>query len=329
MTWQQGMPSLMGNVMRPPAAQVPSLMNYQPGDWSKVAYQMAGSPNQGPYPSVPTPPMPAGVTNGTASSGGSAIGGTALGLLSVLAKNPSLIKSAYNGVSGLLGGTAPADVADTAAAAGDAASGLDSGAAAGATAYGTDAAVTPAVSPLTSELPATATGTYAAPAASAPAASAAPAAAAAAPAVGGLMGGSALGAGAPGVFASGNAAAGSAGAASGLSGAGLAASTLPFAALAGIALSNAASADSANNAGNSAMNAWMKANGVTYKPAAWNTNSGQSTFGSEQMAHGGQSPGTFIGANGQPLTEKQAETAMVLWARAHGMPTGNMNYTGG
>lgn len=95
---QQG---LMGNVLPQPA---PSLMNTQPGDWSQVAYQMAGSPKQGGlYPSVAPPTAFPGTLGGSTTSGGSALGGTALGLLGALAKNPALLKSGVSGISGLLG----------------------------------------------------------------------------------------------------------------------------------------------------------------------------------------------------------------------------------
>lgn len=108
--WQQGMPSLMTGMSdpRPSIASPPSLMNYQPGQWSQLAFHMAGSPNQGPYASVP---VPAGT--GLASSsggGGGGIGGTALGILGAVAKNPSLMKTAYDGISGLFGGSPAASV---------------------------------------------------------------------------------------------------------------------------------------------------------------------------------------------------------------------------
>lgn len=165
----QGMPGLMGNVLQQPT--IPSLMNTSPGDWSQVAYNMAGRPIQGPYPSVTPPPMPAGVANGTQSSGGSSIGGTALGLLGALAKNPSLLKSGVNAISSLFGGgaglpsgaaaainssalgglepvgTGAVDAAADSAAADASAALADSGSSGllgGATAYGTDAAVAPA-----------------------------------------------------------------------------------------------------------------------------------------------------------------------------------------
>lgn len=88
------------------APTVPSLMNATPGDWSQVAYQMAGSPKQGGmYPTVPVPATIPGTGGGatTTSGSGSAIGGTVLGLLGSLAKNPSMLNSA---LGGLLGPTA-------------------------------------------------------------------------------------------------------------------------------------------------------------------------------------------------------------------------------
>lgn len=324
---------LMGNVYQgsqsalPQMSAPPSLMNYQPGQWSQMAYRMAGSPNQGPFPSVPTPPMPAGITNGTASAGGSSIGGTALGLLGALAKNPALLKSAGNGISSLwsslTGGAANGSLASIMAGGSPTLAPVGVGAVdtLPSVSAAVDAGAAPAVSPLTSELPATATGTYATPAA---APSAAPTAA------GGLMGagaassaGSALGAGAPGVFASGNAAAGSAGASAGLGTGATLATVAPFAALAGLALSNGLSAQATNDQGNAAMKAWMTGTGATYKPSAGNTNVGQSTFGNASQFASASHPGNWIGANGQPMTEQQVHDSILAYAKAHGLPTGN------
>ncbi len=106
MTANQGMPQYPGLMSQPqqpvsqPPMLPPSLMNYQPGQWSQMAFQMAGRPNQGPYPSVP---MPAG-SPGLSAPGGfmnSALGGTALGLLGLLAKNPSMLSGAGNGIASL------------------------------------------------------------------------------------------------------------------------------------------------------------------------------------------------------------------------------------
>lgn len=99
-----------------PISIQPALTNgYQPGGvltpgyYSNLAFQMAGSPQYGPYPAVAPPPDPAGgygIPSGTSGSG------TAGGLLGsvggALLKNPSLVKSAYNGASGLLGTSLPA-----------------------------------------------------------------------------------------------------------------------------------------------------------------------------------------------------------------------------
>lgn len=134
MTWQQGpymggLTNGIGTPLQPSA--VPSLMNYQPGQWSQLAYQMAGRPQQGPYPSVP---VPAGTNiSNTNGGGGGGIGGTALGILGALAKNPSLLKSGVNAVSGLFNPSPGVAGASSAAA--------DTG---GATAYGTDAGALPA-----------------------------------------------------------------------------------------------------------------------------------------------------------------------------------------
>lgn len=93
------------------------------GPWSLMAYQMAGSPKQGgAYAPVTPPPTPVN-TNAAGSSGGSSVGSIATGLLGSVLKNPSLIKSAYNGITGLLGGGSaiPASVAAEGASAAGAA----------------------------------------------------------------------------------------------------------------------------------------------------------------------------------------------------------------
>ena len=42
--------SMMATAPQTMTGSVPSLMNFKPGPWSQLAYQMAGSPNQGPRP---------------------------------------------------------------------------------------------------------------------------------------------------------------------------------------------------------------------------------------------------------------------------------------
>ncbi len=129
-----------------PAPTGPAVMNYQPGHWSQLAYQMAGSPQQGGM--LPSVPMPSGTSAGVTSGGGgnSGYGGVVTGLLGALAKNPTLIKTLGGDVGKLVGGS------PSVAGSGGATSGS-------ATAYGTDAGVAPA-SGMSSELPSTATGTY-------------------------------------------------------------------------------------------------------------------------------------------------------------------------
>ena len=110
----QGM-SPSGNLMSgaPGGIQIPSLLNSslnpqtpgvggnpllsQMGPWSKLAYQMAGSPLQGPYPNVPVPASSGGAGSTTLTTAGGAGG-----LLGSLMQNPSLAKTAVNTISGLL-----------------------------------------------------------------------------------------------------------------------------------------------------------------------------------------------------------------------------------
>lgn len=69
---------------------------YQLGPWARLAYQMAGSPMQGPYPTVPVP----------AGSGSSGSVGTAAGLgglFGAIAQNPALATNLGKAISGLLG----------------------------------------------------------------------------------------------------------------------------------------------------------------------------------------------------------------------------------
>lgn len=154
------------------------------GPWSQLAYQMAGSPKQGgPYAQVAAPPTPVN-TNVPGSSGGSAVGSIATGLLGSVLKNPSLLKSAYNGISGLLG-SAPTSVL--------------AGGAPGLAPVGVDAV---------SELPSVSAAVDAAPAASVPA---------------GLLASSAPAASGANAIASGTAAASQTGGAAGSIGAGIAA----------------------------------------------------------------------------------------------------------
>jgi|SRR5579885_547871 len=85
------------------------------GPWSQLAYQMAGSPQQGPYSAVPVPAaIPGSLPSAAAgSSGGSGVLG---GLLGTVARNPKLVSQASNLVSGLLGSSpdALASAADAA-----------------------------------------------------------------------------------------------------------------------------------------------------------------------------------------------------------------------
>ena len=74
-----------------PGANPPT---FQLGPWSQMAYQMAGSPHQGPYPSVEVPPAAAGGSGSTAGGIG--------GLLMGIGQNPALASQLAGFVKGLL-----------------------------------------------------------------------------------------------------------------------------------------------------------------------------------------------------------------------------------
>jgi hypothetical protein len=295
---------LMGYV--PQNAQIPQLPASTMGPWSQLAYQMAGSPHQGgALPSVAAPTAIPGSLSASGSSGGGTGAAILTGLLGAVAKNPGLVKSAYNGISGLLGGA-------------------------------------PAPSVLAGGSPALSTvGTGAVAPAVDSAAADASSALADVPATGGLLGsaaaaqaGSALGAGAPGVFASGNAAAGSAGAgAAGGAGLGAAGFAIPLAAAAiPFMIGNAMTAK--DTQGSAAMNAWMKATGANWKAAPSQSNVGQNTFGtmnsSGPTAGQGVSPsaGQMMGPNGQPMTPAQVVNAISAWAQQNGVNPGDFHPVG-
>lgn len=90
-----GAPNSIQGGLLSTALQPPSSNPYPMGSWSRLAYQMAGSPQQGPYSSVPVPPSTGGGV-GSAAAGG--IGG----LLGSVAQNPTLTKNLIQGASGLL-----------------------------------------------------------------------------------------------------------------------------------------------------------------------------------------------------------------------------------
>lgn len=94
---------LMGNVA--PSSPMTGLMG-QPQNWSQVAYQMAGTPNQNPFIGLTLPPASTAATT-PAGGGATALGGTLLGLLGSLVKGPggSGASSLGNALSGLLGGS--------------------------------------------------------------------------------------------------------------------------------------------------------------------------------------------------------------------------------
>lgn len=288
------------------------------GPWSQMAYQMAGSPKQGgPYAQVAAPPTPVN-TNATGSSGGSTAGSIGLGLLGTVLKNPQLLKSAYNGISGLLGGSAiPASVAaegNAAAAAANAATG----------AYAANGAADVSVLPSVSS-----------------ALDAAPAAGAADAAAGGGLLGAGAGSGAIGAaganslaasggFATGGAAgAGSGGAAAGTGSLGVAGAAIPLAAAA-IPFLIGMGATKSNDQGNAAMKAWMQATGATYKANPASAYNNGNTFQTTNSQLGAATnPGTMYDANGKAMTPKEVAAAITAWGKANGVNTGNFNYSGG
>lgn len=87
-----------------------------------------------------------------------------------------------------------------------------------------------------------------------------------------------------------------------------------------------------NDEGNAATSGWMKATGATWKPNPAANTSG-STFGNysgyQPTGNGkvasGVSPGTMYDKSGKPMTATQAEKAIVAWAKANGLPTGNLS----
>jgi hypothetical protein len=101
-----GVPNaIQGGVLAPPGYQ-PSLANYQPGHYSQLAYQMAGSPSMGPWAASAPPPLQPYSTGGVSGGGGSAAS-SAVGLLNDVNK----AKNLYNNVSGLLHpGVTPSDL---------------------------------------------------------------------------------------------------------------------------------------------------------------------------------------------------------------------------
>jgi hypothetical protein len=332
MTWQQGMPSgLMGNVLQQPqqsglmGGNLPSLQNVQPGDWSSVAYNMAGRPIQGPSPAVTPPPMPPGVLNGTQSSGGGGIGGTALGLLGALAKNPSLLKSGYNAISGLFGPTA-AETAGIGPAADAAATEVT-----GQLGAMPVASILPAAEPAISGLMAGASPELAQIGTSAIAPAVDAAAADAAAALGATAAGAAAapaGLAASGSFATGGgaAAASSAPSAAGSLGAGATAAAVaaPFIfQQAGLALGDAWTAK--NSQGNTAMKGWMQSAGAHWVPNPKQSNSGN-TFQSQQFSTA-NNPGTMYDASGKAMTGAQAAAAIYNWALANHVNPGDFHPT--
>lgn len=283
-------PYQQGSLSAPPA--VGASLTAGMGPWSQLAYQMAGRPKQGgAYAAVTPPPTPASDASG--SGGGSTAGSLVTGLLGSVLKNPQLLKGAYNGITGLLGGgSIPAGVAaegNAAAAAANAATG----------AYAADGAANVSV------LPSVSGALDAAPAAS-----------------GGLLAsaGAAPIASGAGSIGSGTAAASTT--ASGAGGLGLAGAAIPLAAAAVpflIGLNGA----KANDQGNAAYNAWIKATGGKW--VGTTTPNGNSQFGiTPTQLKGGVDTGYVQMPDGSKLTKAQAQQAIAAWAKTNGMSAGNL-----
>lgn len=96
-----------GGLMQMPMQQMNTQPQFgsSPGtNWSQVAYQMAGSPNQNPFKgSVLPPASAAGGTTSPAGGGATALGGTALGILGALGKAAGSNTPLGNAISGLMG----------------------------------------------------------------------------------------------------------------------------------------------------------------------------------------------------------------------------------
>lgn len=115
-------------------------------NWSQVALNMAGNPKAGPLAAVGTPNAAMGAPGAGSSSSGSSLGKTMGGLLTALATNPSLAKTAGNTVSNIAKGLMGSPAASPVSAAGptgvDAATqaALDSGVSSDLSATGLDTA---------------------------------------------------------------------------------------------------------------------------------------------------------------------------------------------
>lgn len=90
---------IQGGVLMPPGYQqnTPNIANYQPGQYSQMAYQMAGSPHMGPYPTMDAPPLVPYDTGGMTGSSGSGAS-SVIGALNDINK----AKNLYNNISGVL-----------------------------------------------------------------------------------------------------------------------------------------------------------------------------------------------------------------------------------
>lgn len=95
-----------GLMQMPQQSYQPQSFGASPGtNWSQVAYQMAGSPNQNPFKGSVLPPPSSSATS-PSGGGATALGGTALGILGALGKAAGTNTNLGNAISGLMGGGA-------------------------------------------------------------------------------------------------------------------------------------------------------------------------------------------------------------------------------
>lgn len=302
----QGMTS--SGMILPTPQPMPQSLTSGMGPWSQLAYQMAGSPKQGGlYPSVAPPTA---LPGSYPASGGSGVGGLLTGLLGSAARNPSVI----NQIGGLLGGGLPAT------AAGEAASGVASAGAANAVAPLTTAQL--GLAPSGALTDSSLTSLYGG-------------AGLGGGGSGGLLGGATAYGTDAGIAPTGGllgttdaagSAAGGAGSAGSLGAAGaaipIAAALIPF--LLG------ASGDKADAQKAALGKAWLAASGSTDKvvnPPTQQQAGALAQGGFAGLGSGYQAKSVVYDKNGNPMSGDAAMLAMLQYAQATGMPTGNISYT--
>lgn len=93
-------PQATSGLLQMPQTISPTMQQNAPQNWSQVAYQMAGSPNQNPFSGMTLSPTAA---TSPAGGGATALGGSALGILGALGKAAGTNSNLGNAISGLLG----------------------------------------------------------------------------------------------------------------------------------------------------------------------------------------------------------------------------------